>query len=170
MKVAAESEKSDKPVHLIDQKYSGKVIIGNMESTGYKIANCCNPIPGDEIIALFSSGKQPFEIHQAKCSKAIETISTYGNNFKRVEWALKAPASFLTGIKLSGIDRMGMISEISRIISADLKINIKSFSMDVHDGLTEGEMMLYMQDTITLKQLLKNLKEVEGIKKVSRIN
>ena len=170
-KQTVENEKADKKTpYLIDTTNIAKHVNGNVESMGYEISTCCNPIPGDEIIAIIASDNQPYKVHRAKCPKATELISSFGNNFVRVEWATKEPVAFLTGIKLSGIDKMGMINEISRIIFADLKINIKSFHMDVNNGLTEGEVMLYIQDTAILKQLLKNLKGIEGIKKVSRIN
>ncbi len=157
-----------KKTRINTQKKSGKVVINVMEADKFKISPCCNPIPGDDIIAVTTSDNHPAEVHQVKCEKATQLISRYGNKSIRVEWAPKEPITFLTGIKLSGIDRMGMINEISNVISAELKINIKSFHMDVQNGLTEGELMLYVQDTTTLKHLLRNLKEIEGIKKVSR--
>lgn len=151
-------------------KKPGKIVIHNMDPLKYTIATCCRPIPGDDMIALVTSFNQPAEVHQAKCSKATELISSYGNNFYKIEWAPVEPIPFLTGIKLVGRDRIGMISEITRIISSELMINIKSFHMDVRDELTEGEVMLYVQDSTTLNQLIKNLKNIEGIRNVNRIN
>jgi len=82
----------------------------------------------------------------------------------------KEPLPFLAGIKITGIDKIGLINDVTRIISSDMNLNIKSFHLDAHDGLTEGEVVLYLDDAAVLKKLLHNLNHVEGIKKATRIN
>jgi len=82
----------------------------------------------------------------------------------------KDPVPFLAGIKITGIDKVGLINDVTRVISSDMNLNIKSFHLDAHDGSTEGEVILYLNDTIVLKKLLNNLNHIEGIRKVSRIN
>jgi GTP pyrophosphokinase len=82
----------------------------------------------------------------------------------------KEPVSFLAGIKITGVDKIGLINDITRMISSDMNLNIKSFHLEAHDGLTEGEVVLYLDDTIVLKKLLLNLNHIEGIKKANRIN
>jgi GTP diphosphokinase / guanosine-3',5'-bis(diphosphate) 3'-diphosphatase len=82
----------------------------------------------------------------------------------------KEPIPFLAGIKITGIDKIGLINDVTRIISSDMNLNIKSFHLDAHDGLTEGELVLYLYDAIVLKKLLYNLNHVDGIKKARRIN
>jgi GTP diphosphokinase / guanosine-3',5'-bis(diphosphate) 3'-diphosphatase len=82
----------------------------------------------------------------------------------------KEPVRFLAGIKITGIDKIGLINDVTRLISSDMNLNIKSFHLDTHEGLTEGEVMLYLDDTVALKKLLHNLNHIEGIKKAIRIN
>jgi len=82
----------------------------------------------------------------------------------------KEPVQFPVGIKITGIDKVGLINDVTRVISSDMNLNIKSFHLDSHDGSTEGEFVLYLDDTIVLKKLLNNLNHIEGIRKVTRIN
>ena len=82
----------------------------------------------------------------------------------------KEPVPFLAGIKITGIDKIGLINDVTRMISSDMNLNIKSFHLDSHDGMTEGEVVLYLDDTNVLKRLLHNLNHIEGIKKAERVN
>jgi GTP pyrophosphokinase len=135
---------------------------------GYEISTCCNPIPGDEVIGLIASDHMPIQIHRTNCTKAIGLISSYGLKVVKINWDNRESISFLTKLKITGIDKMGMINDISRIISSELSLNIKSFRLEARNGYTEGEVMLYVQDTVTLNRLLENLKKVEGIRNVVR--
>lgn len=147
-----------------------KLATGNLEKLGYQISTCCKPIPGDDIIGLFASENLPIQIHRTKCPKAIELLSSFGNHMVKINWINKESISFLTGIKITGIDKLGLINEITRIISNELNLNIKSFRLEARDGLTEGEIMLYIPDTHSLSTLLMNLKRIEGVKNVSRVD
>ncbi len=139
-----------------------------MDQAGYETSSCCNPIPGDEVIGLIASDSLPIQIHRTNCPKAIELISSFGNRFIKLEWNNKESISFLTKLRITGIDRMGMIIDLSKVITSELNLNIKSFHIEARNGFTEGEIMLYVQDTGTLNRLLKNLKQVEGIRHVTR--
>ncbi|MCX6245713.1 MAG: RelA/SpoT family protein [Bacteroidetes bacterium] len=147
-----------------------KLMAAEKEHHGYEISTCCKPIPGDEIMGLVISDRKPIQIHRTKCSKALEIISTFGNRVVKIDWKNQESISFLAGIKISGIDKMGMISEVSKIISNDLNLNIKSFHLEAKNGLTDGEIMLFVKDTDTLNSLLGNLKKIDGIKKVARVD
>jgi GTP pyrophosphokinase len=147
-----------------------KVVEGNLSRLGYEIPSCCNPLPGDEIIGVIASEHLPIQIHRTKCPKAIELISNFGNHFVKMDWTNKGSISFLTGIKIVGIDKVGLINDITKIISSELNLNIKSFHLEAKTGLTEGEIMLYVQDSKTLNHLLNNLKKIEGVKNVNRVD
>lgn len=147
-----------------------KLANGNLEKLGYQISSCCTPIPGDEIIGLFASDNVPIQIHRTKCPKAIELLSSFGNHMVKINWINKESISFLTGIKITGMDKRGLINDITRVISNELSLNIKSFRLEAKNGLTEGEIMLYIPDTLSLKALLNNLKRIEGVKNVSRVD
>jgi GTP pyrophosphokinase len=136
----------------------------------FTVASCCNPIPGDEVIGLKISENLPVQIHRTKCPTAQEQISMFGNQPLKLDWTSQTSISYLTHIKVSGMDRIGLISEITRIISSELSLNIQSFHIDAQNGLTQGEINLYVQDTSVLRDCLLKIKNVEGIVKVTRID
>ncbi len=146
-----------------------KLAAGQAEKLGYDISPCCNPIPGDDIIGLVVSENLPIQIHRTRCPKAIELASSFGNRLVKISWNNNDSVTFLTGIKITGIDKLGLINDITKIISAELNLNIKSFRLEARNGLTEGEVFLFVKDTGTLKHLLGYLKKIEGIKSVSRV-
>ena len=140
------------------------------EQTGalnYEVAKCCNPIPGDEVVGLVTIEHQPIEIHRTKCPKAQELI-LFGTKMVKLDWDNTESLSFLTEIRVTGIDRIGLINEITRIISSELNLNIKSFRIDAHNGLTEGDITLYVKNTDSLNDVLAELNSVDGITRVIR--
>ncbi len=136
----------------------------------YNVSSCCNPIPGDEVIGLLTSDKLPMQIHRTNCAKAQELMTVYGKSMVRVNWANHESISFLAEIKVTGIDRQGLMNEITRIISNDLNLNIKSFHIDAFNGLTEGSIALYVKNTANLNDALSKLNLVDGITHVTRVN
>lgn len=134
----------------------------------FETATCCNPIPGDEVIGLLASEQLPIQIHRKNCGRAIELMSRFGNSMVKVNWTNRESISFLTGVKLTGIDKPGMLGELSRIIS-DLHLNMKSIILEENDGYIDGEVRLYVEDVSTLNKLLVNLRNVEGIRSVIRL-
>jgi len=140
------------------------------DNRGYEVAPCCNPIPGDDVIGIKISDNLPIQIHRIKCPKAQELITIFGNRTVKLNWGPDTSISYLTEIKVTGMDRQGLINEISRIISGELSLNIKSFFIEAHDGLTHGAISLYVQDTSVLNEVLAKLKNVDGIVQVTRID
>jgi len=136
----------------------------------YEVSACCNPIPGDDVLGLLVSDDLPIQIHRTKCTKAQEQITMFGNRVVKLNWTNDKALSYLTDIKIVGIDRQGLINEISRIISSELNLNIQSFYIDARNGLTEGEISLYVMDTSILKNVLVKLRNVEGITNVTRVD
>ncbi|TSA28521.1 MAG: bifunctional (p)ppGpp synthetase/guanosine-3',5'-bis(diphosphate) 3'-pyrophosphohydrolase [Bacteroidetes bacterium] len=137
---------------------------------GFEVALCCNPIPGDEVIGLVASEQLPIQIHRTNCLRAIELMSSFGNKMVKVNWTNRESISFLTGIKFTGNDRMGMLADISRVISSELHLNIKSFTLHTENGYVEGDVRLFVQDVGTLNRLLMNLREIEGVRNVTRVD
>jgi GTP pyrophosphokinase len=142
----------------------------NLLPVDYMVAACCNPIPGDDVIGLLAADQLHMYIHRTKCVKAQELMTMYGNIMVKVNWANLESISFLAEIKVTGIDRQGLTNEITRIISNDLNLNIKSFHIDAENGLTEGAIALYVKNTGNLNDALNKLNMVEGITHVIRIN
>ncbi|MEI6456604.1 MAG: RelA/SpoT family protein [bacterium] len=149
---------------------SENIVISAMGPLAYQVADCCNPIPGDEVIGLVASDRLPMEIHRTKCAKALEMITMFGNRVVKINWTKSESLSFLTGIKITGVDRRGLINEISMIISNEMNLNIHSFHIEAMDGLTEGDIKLYVQDTTILNHVVNELKNVDGITKVTRVD
>ncbi len=136
----------------------------------YEVAPCCNPIPGDEVIGFTRDNYLPIQIHRTKCAKAQEMMTVYGNHMVKVNWTNNESFSFLSDIKVTGIDKKGLINEITRIISNDLNLNIKSFHIEAENGLTQGSITLYVQNVENLNEALHNLTLIEGITHVDRID
>ncbi|NVN96085.1 MAG: bifunctional (p)ppGpp synthetase/guanosine-3',5'-bis(diphosphate) 3'-pyrophosphohydrolase [Bacteroidetes bacterium] len=139
------------------------------ENLKYIISDCCNPIPGDDVIGLITPG-EGINIHRTNCEKAIQLMSKYGNRIVKAKWKENEDITFLTGIKITGIDKKGVVKDISRLISEDLNINIRSFNLQSSEGVFEGLIMIYVSDTKHLKDLMKKLKQIEGIQKIIRMS
>ena len=142
----------------------------NAGAIDYSVAPCCNPIPGDEVIGLLASDQLPMQIHRTKCPKAQELMTVYGTKMVSVNWENSDSISFVAEIKVMGMDRQGLINEITRIISNELNLNIKSFHIEAMAGLTEGAIALYVKNTTNLNDALIKLSMVEGMNHVTRIN
>jgi GTP pyrophosphokinase len=136
----------------------------------FEVAACCNPSPGDDVIGILgSSDKKPIQIHRTKCNKAQEMVAVFGHRMVRVNWTNLESLSYMTVLKIKGMDRMGFINEITCILSCERSLSIKSFHLEGHDGLTEGVIDIFVQDTATLKNALAKLKKVEGIMHITRM-
>jgi len=141
---------------------------GDVANYGYQISTCCNPIPGDEVIGLITSEQNPMMIHRTICTQALEMISQYGTRFVKLNWSNNEFISFLTCISIHGIDKKGLINEITRIISTELNLNIQAFNIQADNGITEGQIRLFVRDANTLNKVLEKLKDIEGVTSVNR--
>jgi len=129
-------------------------------------AGCCNPIPGDDIIG-FKHFNQII-VHRPSCSKAKELSSTYGHKMVKIKWSETNTLFFLASIKIQGIDKMGIIKDVSRVISEELNVNIRTFLLESKDNIFEGEIKLFISDIKQLKELIRKISKIEGIKQVFR--
>ncbi len=133
----------------------------------FELAPCCNPIPGDNMIGLCKPDS-PIVVHRSNCPKVPELVAHYGNKLVMVDWDLRSSFSFLATIHLHGIDRKGLISEITRIISNDLDLNIKSFHIEAVEGITQGDIVLYVNHLQSLQDVMERLRHVDGLKSIDR--
>jgi GTP diphosphokinase / guanosine-3',5'-bis(diphosphate) 3'-diphosphatase len=140
-----------------------------LDESRHHLASCCNPIPGDEVIGFVEDDKS-ITIHRTNCPKAMELSSKYGDRLVKTKWMNQSTLAFLTGIKILAIDKMGLLLEITRIISDELNVNIRSFNIESSEGMSEGTAMLYVNNTKHLDDLIRKLKKVNGIEKVVRID
>ncbi len=133
----------------------------------YVMASCCNPIPGDDAIG-YRNQEGSIIIHKANCKEAVKLMSQQGNRIVSAKWTTHKILSYLARINLIGIDKMGMIREITEVISMQLSVNIRSLNVEVHDGIFEGLVDLYVHNTADLNNLILNLSKIKGIDSVKR--
>ena len=169
--IGSRKEKSEHeaPVSKID-KTVPFLLRENVENAeqSYEIAKCCNPIPGDEVLG-YQSPEGSIIIHKPKCPVAIRLMSNEGNRIIAVKWTIHKLVSFIARIRMSGIDRMGLISDISNIISSELKVNMRNVNISVNEGIFEGTIDLYVHHTKDLNNLIMKISDIKGIENVKRV-
>ncbi len=134
----------------------------------YEIAACCNPIPGDEVTGYISP-EGPIVIHKPKCPNAIRLMSNEGNRIISVKWAIHKLVSFMARISITGIDRIGLVNEITNIISSQLKVNMTNVNFSVKDGIFTGTIDIYVHHTKDLNNLIMKISNIKGIESVKRV-
>jgi guanosine-3',5'-bis(diphosphate) 3'-pyrophosphohydrolase len=142
----------------------------NVENSeqSYEIAKCCNPIPGDEVIG-YHSPEGAIVIHKPKCPVAIRIMSNEGNRIIAVKWAIHKLVSFIARISMVGIDRIGLVNDITNIISSELKVNMTKINITVQNGIFEGTIDLYIHHTKDLNNLILKISNINGIENVKRV-
>jgi GTP diphosphokinase / guanosine-3',5'-bis(diphosphate) 3'-diphosphatase len=169
--IGSRKEKKDTPA--VHEKIDTKVpflLRENIENAeqSYEIAKCCNPIPGDEVTG-YHSPDGAIIIHKPKCPVAIRIMSNEGNRIIAVKWAIHKLVSFLARISMTGIDRIGLVNDITNIISYELKVNMTNINISVKDGIFEGTIDLYVHHTKDLNNLIMKISNINGIDKVKRV-
>lgn len=148
------------------------IIVGEDSDIDYTLAKCCNPIPGDDIFGFVTIG-EGIKIHRTNCPNGIRLMSNYGYRIVKAKWAtpkLKGIKSFPVGIKITGIDSLGIVSSITDIISKELKVNMESITVSSRAGAFEGSIILNIFDTEHLEGLISKIKKIKGIESVSRFH
>jgi len=167
-------EKSDKQtfdemVRAIRGKSDMLVIGEGVDKIDYKLSPCCNPIPGDDVFG-FITLDEGIKIHRTNCPNAIQLMSNYAYRIVKARWFGQQKIAFLAGIRINGMDDVGVVSNITKVISAELKVNIRSLNIESNDGLFEGTIMLFVHDAEHLKVLIRKLEKLPGIIAVVRID
>lgn len=139
------------------------------ENPEYVVARCCNPIPGDEVIGYISPEDMVI-IHKATCAEAVRIMAQHGDKIVSAKWTTHKMLSFLARIDVRGMDRIGIISEITKVISDELMVNIRKFHIESHDGIFEGFIDLYVHDVSHLNNLIMNLMKIKGMDNVKRMD
>ncbi|MEX0812245.1 MAG: bifunctional (p)ppGpp synthetase/guanosine-3',5'-bis(diphosphate) 3'-pyrophosphohydrolase [Chitinophagales bacterium] len=138
------------------------------DNIDHKFAPCCNPIPGDDVFG-FITVNEGIKIHKTSCPNAVQLMSNYGYRIVKTKWTKQHGIAFLTEVKVSGLDDVGIMNKITTIISGELKLNMQSLSIDGKDGIFEGLIKVYVNNTEELDQLINKLKSVDGILSVNRL-
>jgi guanosine-3',5'-bis(diphosphate) 3'-pyrophosphohydrolase len=144
------------------------LLIGeNMDVIDYKFAKCCHPIPGDDVFG-FVTINEGIKIHRTTCPNAPELLSNHGNRIVKAKWLSKQQSAFLAGLRIIGTDRVGLMRDVTDIISNELKVNMRSISIDTETGIFDGQIRLYINNTSHLDELIAKLEKVDGVMRVSR--
>lgn len=158
-----------KEVKKIREDKSDYLLIGeDMDKVDYVLAKCCNPIPGDDVFG-FVTVNEGVKIHRTNCPNAIELMSNYGYRIVKAKWTSQMELAFLVSLRLQGTDRVGIVNDITKIISNDLKVNMRSITIDTEANYFDGQIKIYVNDTAHLEDLIKELKKVKGIDSVTRM-
>lgn len=169
-KVEPKKAKSKPTTKADDSIHKGEELLIFGESSdkiNYQFAQCCNPIPGDDVFGFITVNGE-IKIHRTNCPNAVQLMSNYGYRVVKTKWTRQEEIAFLTGLKITGLDDVGVINKLTTVISGEMRLNMRSMSIDSHEGIFEGNIQLYVQDTDELEQLIVKLKNLKGIHSISR--
>ncbi|MFV9551471.1 RelA/SpoT family protein [Algibacter sp. PT7-4] len=152
----------------ITLKYDSIVFGKDEEKLDYKLSNCCNPIPGDKVFG-FLTVNEGLKVHKKNCPNAVSLQSNYAYRIMQAKWIDSSQQEFLVKIELTGIDHIGLVNDITKIVSENMHVNMKSISFESNDGLFSGKINVIVKNNTIIKKLLEKLKKINGIDKVRRL-
>lgn len=157
-------------VDRINKKEQETLLIGDeLQKIDYTLSACCNPIPGDDVFG-FVTVNEGIKIHRTNCPNASKLMANYGYRIIKAKWTSQKELAFLTGLQIVGIDDVGLINKITTVISHEFKVNIRSITISSNEGIFEGSIMIFVNDTEQLESLIKHLKQIKGITGVHRFD
>lgn len=151
----------------ITAKYDQLVFGKEEEKLEYKLSNCCNPIPGDNVFG-FISVSDGIKVHKKDCPNALQLQSNYAYRIIQAKWIDSSQQDFVAVINLQGIDNIGLVSEVTQEISSNMHVNMKNLNFDSSDGIFSGRITLVVKNNNILNTIIQRLKKINGIDKVSR--
>ena len=149
-----------------------KVEEASISSSGefdFNVSTCCNPIPGDDVIA-FSFPGEPLQIHRSDCPKAIQLSARHGNNIVKAKWQPKSEIAFLSELKITALDTAGLLNRMTNVLSNEMKLNLHALHMEAKKDLVEATLSLYVHNTKELDDLISKLNHLKDVQKVIRKN
>ncbi len=152
----------------IDKRKDYLLAENPLEKTlSYQVARCCKPIPGDKVIGFIDDNEEVI-VHKNSCPEAIQLASRYGERIVKAKWSKHTVLSFLARVSMRGIDRIGILNELTQYITLVLSVNIRKIFIETHDGIFEGYIDLYVHSTDDLDKLIKQISHVKGVERVFR--
>ncbi len=142
---------------------------GEKDDIQYSLSKCCKPIPGDDIYG-FVTVNEGIKVHRTSCKNSPELLSKYAYRIIKANWYSKSDFNLVTSLVIDGTDRVGVIDDITKIISSQLKVNMKSINVDLKDGIFHGKIELFVSDTLQLSKLMKKLQNVRNVTFVKRVD
>lgn len=169
--------KPERPENFAGEQFIKKVkndndtlLIGeDLQKLDYKLSTCCNPIPGDDVFGFVTVG-DGIKIHRTNCPNATKLMSNYGYRVVKARWNSQKELAFLTGLRIIGIDDVGLINNITNVISGEFKVNMRSITVDTNEGMFDGSIMVYVNNTGHLEEMIARLKTVPGVTSVIRFD
>ena len=141
-----------------------------MEKTlSYSVAECCHPIPGDNVVGFMESDGSVV-IHKKSCPIAVSRASKEGEKIVNAKWSKHTVMSHLARVRLWGMDRLGILNDVTKAISKELNINLRKVNVETHDGVFEGYLDCYVHHIEDLNKMMSILKTIKGIESVSRVD
>ena len=153
----------------VNQKYDLLVFGKNQEKLDYKLASCCNPIPGDDVFG-FLTINEGIKVHRKDCPNAISMQSNYAYRIMQAQWIDSSKEEFKVGLEITGLDSFGLANELTKVISNQMHVNIQSLSLNGDAGVFTGNITVIVQNNSVLKKLIDSIKKVDGVDKIKRIN
>ncbi len=152
-----------------NKKFDMLVFGAEQDKLDYKLSNCCNPIPGDEVFGFITIG-EGIKIHKKDCPNAISMQSNYAYRIIQAKWIDSSEQEFKAILKITGMDTMGLTNELTKVISNQMSVNIQSIGLSSDAGIFTGQISVVVRNNTILKKLIENIKKVDGIEKVTRVN
>jgi len=150
------------------EKYDQLVFGKEEEKLDYKMSNCCNPIPGDDVFG-FVTVSEGIKVHKKNCPNALQLQSNYGYRIISAKWIDSTQREFKSQLTITGIDTIGLVNEVTKVISNNLSIDMKSVHFDSNDGVFNGKITVVVKNKNILDNLVENIKKINGIDKVTRV-
>jgi GTP pyrophosphokinase len=167
-KSASPETNGEKKVLTTQAKGEALLIGDEQQKVDYNLASCCNPIPGDEVFG-FITVNEGIKIHRTNCPNAQELLSKYAYRVMKARWRNAETVQFEVGLKFSGIDDVGIVQNITNIISTDMNVNMRAISFEANHGIFQGKVIVLVHDTKHLSALTEKLKAIDGVLTVDRI-
>ena len=151
-------------------KSNGDVLVidRNLKGIDYQLSKCCNPIYGDDVFG-FVTVSGGIKIHRKDCPNALEMRKRFGYRILQARWSGKADSKYTITLKIIGNDDIGIVNNITSVISKEENIMMRSINIDSHDGLFSGNLEINVEDTSKLNQLIKKLRVIKGVKQIIRL-
>ncbi|WP_333693748.1 RelA/SpoT family protein [Flavobacterium sp.] len=153
----------------ISKNFDMLVFGSEQDKLDYKLSSCCNPIPGDEVFG-FLTINDGIKVHRKDCPNAISLQSNYAYRIIQAKWIDSSQEDFKAILKITGMDTLGLTNELTRVISNQMHVNIQSISLSGEAGIFNGQVTVVVQNNTILKRLIENIKKIDGIDKVVRVN
>ncbi len=161
------------PEHIhkeeISKNYDLLVFGSEQDKLDYKLSTCCNPIPGDDVFG-FVTINEGIKVHRKDCPNAISLQSNFAYRIIQAKWIDSSQEEFKATLKITGMDTLGLTNELTKVISNQMNVNIQSISLSGEAGLFNGHVTVVVQNNVILKKLMDNIKKIDGVDKVIRVN